>query len=149
MIHAALSDEIKITLAKAAQAAGTTDIESDVIDMSGYEGVLFLVTFGAITAGAVTSIKAQQGAASNLSDAADLEGTGIAVADDDDGQTFVIDVYKPRERYVRAVVDRATQNAVVGEIYALLYGAKELPVTNTVANTLTLERHTSPAEGTA
>lgn len=49
-----------------------------------------IVGFGTITASAVTSIKVQQGAASDLSDAADLLGTGITVAADDDNQIVAV-----------------------------------------------------------
>lgn len=145
-----LSNHVKFTLAEAATVAGTADIESAVYDMAGFEGIVFMTTFGTITSGAVTSIKAQQGTDATVTDAADLLGSAITVADDDDGQTFMIDIYRPRERYVRCVVDRGTQNAVVGEIYALQYDKRGvLPIVNTVANTLTLETHVSPAEGTA
>ncbi len=92
-----LAQKNKITqaIAPAAGVAGTTDINGATLDMSGFEGVLMKVTFGAITASAVTSIKAQQGAASDLSDTADLLGTGQTIADTDDEKVFYIDLYKP------------------------------------------------------
>jgi len=143
-----LSKNTKLTRVSNAVAAGTTDINSSVIDMQNYEGVMFIVAFGAITAGAVTSIKAQQGAQSDLSDAADLEGTGVTVGDDDDNKVFYLDVYRPRERYVRCVVDRGTQNAVVDGIIAIQYGPKKMPTTHD-SSTVEGESHVSPAEGTA
>lgn len=145
-----LSKVCVIKRVKAATAAGTGDtISSDIVDTAGYAGCMFVTTFGAITAGAVTTIKAQQGAASDLSDAADLAGSGISVADDDDGQTFVVDINQPRERYLRLQVVRATQNAAIGEIYAILYGPRSLPQSSDVANNVTVETHVRPAEGTA
>ncbi|HFD38541.1 MAG TPA: hypothetical protein ENJ31_01640 [Anaerolineae bacterium] len=131
-------------------AAGTTDINGATLDMQGYEGVLMVVTFGAIVAGAVTSIKAQQGAQSNLSDAADLAGTGQTVADDDDEKTFYIDLYRPTERYVRLVVDRGTQNATVAEALYIQYGqqgGRKSPSSH--GSNVSGEMHASPAEGTA
>jgi hypothetical protein len=139
----------KLTLVEAATAAGTTDVESAIVDCAGYQGVVFFTTFGVITAGAVTSIKVQQDIDAAGATMADLLGSGITVADDDDGQTFAIEIYRPRERYLRCVVDRATQNAVVGEIYAIRYGARTGPQTNTVTDLLTAEIHVGPAEGTA
>jgi hypothetical protein len=127
--------------------AGTADIEGAVIDRQGFEGVLIEVVFGAITAGAVTSIKAQQGEAANLSDAADLEGTGQDVADDDDNKTFFIDVYKPEERYLRLYVDRATQDAVVASATYWLYEPTVKPTTHGTG--VSGELHVSPAEGAA
>lgn len=150
-MHAhALSENVRLTLVEAATAAGTTDIESAGVDMSDWEGVMLFTTVGTITSGAVTSWKVQQSDDDGVTDAySDLEGTGITIADDDDGQTFGTDLYRPKKRYVRAYIDRGTQNAVVGEIYALRYNGLRLPATNTVADTLTLELHVSPAEGTA
>jgi len=144
-----LNKNVKISQAitVTAGAAGTSDINGTTLDMSGFDGVLMVVTFGAITGSAVTSIKAQQGAASNLSDAADLSGTAQTVADTDDEKTFYIDLYKPTERYVRLVVDRGTQNAVVASAEYIQYGAKVAPTTH--GSNVSGETHISPAEGTA
>ena len=139
---------LEFVRAKAAVAAGTTDQTSSWIDTANCEGVMFAVVFGAITSGAVTSIKAQQAQISDGTGAADLEGTAIPVADTDDDKIFLLDVYRPRERYVACVVDRGTQNAVIDAIIAIPYGAKVVPVTqgSTVGGS---ECHVSPAEGTA
>lgn len=144
-----LGSNTKITQAitPTAGAAGTTDINGATLDMQGFEGVLMMVTFGAITASAVTSIKAQQGAQSDLSDAADLAGTGQTVADSDDEDIFVIDLYRPAERYVRVVVDRGTQNAVVSSATYIQYGAANAPTSH--GSTVNSETHVSPSEGTA
>ena len=144
-----LSYDVKISsaIAPAAGVAGTSDIEGTTLDMKGFEGVLMVIRFGAITSGAVTSIKAQQGDESDLSDAADLEDTGQTIADDDDEETFYIDLYRPQERYVRLYVDRGTQNAVVASAHYIQYGAGLVPVTHGTA--VSGETHISPDEGTA
>ena len=141
-----LSANVKVTKVKAATAAGTTDINSDGVDMQDFESVLFIVTFGVITAGAVTSIQADQ-SADNSSFAA-LLGTKVVVAADDDDETFWLEIVKPGDRYVRLTVDRATQNAVVGEIYAIQGGASLKGITQNVTDKVTGELHISPAEGT-
>lgn len=141
--------KVSTAITPTAGVAGTSDINGTALDMQGWEGVMVIVRMGAITANAVTSIKMQQGAASNLSDGADLEGTSITVADDDDDQTFVIDLNKPRERYVRVVVDRGTQNAVVASAEYIQYGPRKLPTTQNATDLVTFEGHVSPAEGTA
>lgn len=144
-----LSKSAKFTTAitQAEGVAAQTDINGAILDMKGFEGVLMCVRFGAITAGAVTSIKAQSGAASNMSDAADLLGTGQTVAADDDNEMFIIDLVKPLERYVRVVVDRGTQDAVVEDAFYVQYGAREQPVTQ--GSGINSEVHVSPIEGTA
>lgn len=139
-----------VKLAKAATAAGTGDtLSTSVIDTAGYAGCAFIVTFGAITANAVVTIKANQGEDSGLSDTADIEGSAISVADDDDGQTFVVDINQPTDRYVRLQITRATANAVVGEIYAILYGPRSLPKDMSATDLVTVETHIAAAEGTA
>lgn len=146
-----LSASVKMTQAITVTngAAGTSAINGVTLDMSGFEGVLVAVTFGPIVAGAVTSIKMQQGQASNLSDAADLVNTGQTIADTDDEKTFYIDLFKPRERYVRLVVGRGTQNATVASATYFQYGSpKTVPVPSHGTN-VAGETHIAPAEGTA
>ena len=129
--------------------AAATDLTGAILDMQGYESVLMVVTFGVITGAAVTSIKAQQDTAIAMGTAADLIGTGQTIADDDDDETFYIDLHRPMERYVRLYVDRATQNAVVASAWYIQYngGALKMPVTH--ASGVSGEFHSEPAEGTA
>jgi hypothetical protein len=141
-----ISEDIKITPALA-YASGTADRNGATLDMKGFDGVLMVVQLATVAAGAVTSIKAQQGAASNLSDAADLAGTGVAIAADDDDEVKYIDLWQPRERYVRVVVDKDGSNACAESAVYIQYRARELPTTH--AATVTGEAHLAPAEGTA
>ena len=145
-----LTEEVKTQVAITATegAANTTDINGAVVDCAGFDGLRMCVLFGAITAGAVTSIKAQQGTNATVTDAADLVGTGVTVAVADAAKLFIIDIHGIRERYARVVVDRGTSNAVVEAAWYELYHPKELPVTQH-ANVKTLELHVSPIEGTA
>jgi hypothetical protein len=117
--------------------------------MQNHETCLMVVQFATIAASAVTSIKAQQGAASDMSDAADLEGTGITVAADDDNQLFWIEVTKPQERYVRLYVDKDATNACAESAVYYIGGGKCFPEDNNVDDTITGELHVSPDEGTA
>lgn len=143
-----LSKDLKIVQAVTitAGAAGTSDINGTTLDCSGFEEVLVAVQFGAIVSGAVTSIKWQEGDASDLSDAADVAGTAQTIADTDDDKVFYINVVKPRGRYGRVVVDRGTQNATCSAMY-YLRGARTLPVSH--GTNVSGETWISPAEGTA
>lgn len=144
-----IGKELKFTQVKTAVAAGTSDINSDTIDMQNWDGVLFITSFGTITSGAVTSVKVQQDTDSGAGTMADLLGSGQAVADSDSDQCVVHDLYKPLERYVRIVVDRATQNAVLNSIVAIQYRGSKTPATNDSATVVALKSLISPAEGTA
>ncbi len=144
-----LSHDAKITRAilPSEGAAAATDLNGAILDMSGFDSVLMVVTFGEITAGAVTGIRAQQDTAVAMGGAADLLGSAQVVADDDDDQVFYIDLHQPLERYVRVVVDRATQNAVVAEALYIQYNARSKPTTHGTG--VSGETHGSPAQGTA
>ena len=127
------------------KAADDEALTGAVVDTKGHKGVCFYVI--ALQGEALSfSIKAQQGAAANMSDAADLLGSSVAFTTgaSADGQA-VLDIKEPRERYVRAVVTvpdaaAATPTACI----AVLYGGDVLPESNTNA-----EIHVNPAEGTA
>lgn len=125
-------------------AAGTADINGTSIDMEGFEGCLFIVTFGAIVSGAATSIKVAQSADDSTFN--DLAGSAQTIADTDDEKIFYVDVYKPLDRYLRLIVDRGTQNATV-TAHAIQYGARKWPTTH--GTNVSGETHVSPAEGTA
>lgn len=146
-----LGPGVKVTRVKVAVAAGTGDtIQSDAVDMAGFEGVMFVVQFGTITATAVTTVKGQQSATAGLAGTeADLLGTAQSVADSDDGKATVLDIYRPGKRYVNCAVVRATANVVIDGILAIQYGAAVTPTTNDATTVTGREVHISPAEGTA
>lgn len=143
-----LYKEAKISQAitPTAGAAGTSDIDGAALDMSGFESVTTIITLGAITANAVTSIKMQQSDSSG-SGYSDLTGTSITVADDDDEEIKVIALVKPEKRYVRVQVARSTQNAVVASAEYIQLGAMKAPTTQPTG--VEGESHVSPVEGTA
>ena len=138
-----LSKNSKLIKVKAGQASGTDLITSDTVDMQGFEGVMI---FGSIaTANAGNYAKARQGDNSAMSDGADLAGTKIVPGDN--GDSFLIDLYRPSKRYVDVQVVRGAATNT-GDIYALLYDAPRKAPTSQGA-TIDAELHVSPAEGTA
>ena len=144
----ALSQEVQIrTALDYASAAAVRN--GAVFDMSGFEGVLMVVKFAAVAAAGVFSIKVQQDTAVGMGAAADLAGTAIAVANDDDEQIFILDIYQPKERYVRVVVVKDATNVSAEMAFYIGYGARTLPVVQTLVDKVTYELHVSPVEGTA
>lgn len=130
-----------------AVAVGTTTVTSSVVDTAGYEGVRFIVAFGAITDG-TPNIQGQQGQQSNGSDAANLAGTDVAMLDTDDNSLGILDIYRPIERFVRCQVVRGgATGSVIDGIVAELYGPAALPVARD-ATVGAQKLLASPAEGT-
>lgn len=128
--------------------AAATALNGAVLNLQTYgaDRVLMVVTFGVITTNAVTSIKAQTDAAVAFSTPQDIVGSSQTVADDKDDLTFLIDIINPPEPFVRLVVSRATQNAVVAAAHYLVYGLRNKPYTQTIAG---VEIHRDKGLGTA
>ena len=140
-------NKISIAVTTTAGAAGATAINGAVVDMANFDEVTVVVAFGAIVSGAVTSIKWQEGDAANLSDAADVAGTNQVIADTDDDKAFYINIVRPRKRYGRVVISRATQNATVGSAVYIQCEPRTIPVTQ--GTNVSGEFWVSPALGTA
>lgn len=150
-MSAFLSEGVKVTQAitTAAGASGTGTINGATLDMQGFEGVMIVVAMGPVASSGPVTLKVQQDESSGMGSAADLEGTGITVADDKDNTSFIIDIRRPRERYLRVVAARHTSNAsTVGSALYFQYDARNRPVTQS-ADITTRETWINVAEGTA
>jgi hypothetical protein len=135
----------KIVQVKTVTADGTSAINSDGVDVSGYEGVVFFSTFG--TAATGNLIKVQASSDDGVVDGySDLEGTSVSSGASD--ETVASEVKRPVKAWARAVITRGT-SSTMGNIYAILYGPRTLPVSNNVTGTIASESAISPAEGTA
>jgi hypothetical protein len=137
-----LSNGVKITKVSDPSTAATTAVNSASVDMTGFEGVLFLTSFG--TAAAGNLVNAAQ--SSDDSSFADLEGTSVSSGTSD--EDVWLDIYRPSERYVRLEAARGT-SSTLGDIWALQYGPRSEPVDNAASGTIAGELHVSPDEGTA
>lgn len=143
-----LSLATKVARSVNATAVGTTGINGAVVDMQDFDGVVFIAQFGTITDG-TPALKAQGGAASDGSDAADLAGTSCAPALTDDNKAVVLDIYRPTQRYLRPVIVRGgATGAVLDSVIAIQYAPKKKPTTNDATVAVT-EAWVSPAVGTA
>lgn len=131
-------------------ASGTAARYSSGVDFANIEWAIFIVKMATIAAGGTNSLKLQQSSDDASADAyADLEGTGVTVAADDDNQVFVLAIEKPRERYVRLYVSKDGSNACAESAVVVTGGGRTLPDLASVADAVTAEWHVSPAEGTA
>lgn len=127
-------------------ASGTANRNGAILDMAGWDGVLAFVKMATLAAGAVGDIHMEQDTAVGGGTMADLAGTAIAIADNDDNQMFVIDLYRPLEQYVRVVVTKDGANAQAEFAFYLQYRGRKLPVASMGADEY--ELHISPSEGT-
>jgi len=131
--------------------AGTSDVDSGSVDTDGYDGVMFIVLPGIISASGAISVKAAQSSDDGSTDGySDIAGTLQGpTADTDDNKAIVIDIYRPKKRYVRVHTTRGDGgNSVINALVALLYHAGNEPVVQG-STVFGCEVFNSPAEGTA
>jgi hypothetical protein len=111
-------------------AAGTTDVNSAVIDTSGYRGVAFLPIFGdnADTATFTGKIQGSANGTTGWTDITDASFTFTAGASDTDNELGGASVYSPLYQYVRFVSDRGVANTVLAGLLVILYSPTEIEV---------------------
>lgn len=131
-------------------SAGTSDVNSGIVDTRGYQGIAFMVLLGAIATSGSVSIKLQHGDSPTLSDAQDIAGSAIGpTSDTDDNKVIITEVYRPVKRYLRVVTTRGDGgNSSIDGLVAFLYLPHSAPVTfgSTVYGA---EFFNSPSSGTA
>jgi hypothetical protein len=125
--------DAKILAVENAAAAGTSLLTTEVVDMQGFDSVCFVVKLGDVTDTCELTLTAKTNTADSTSSPAPTvlsdTVTFTAGASDADNKLLMLDLHKPRDRYVFATLARATANAVVDGIFAILYNAHERPVT--------------------
>lgn len=121
----------KITRVLAAQADGTGTQSGDILDMSGFEGVLFIAKFDDVDTTAVITLQAQQNTINSATGMATITETATftAGASDADDDLLVLDIHKPTKRYIRPQVVIATANATTACVIAIQYGPSKSPIT--------------------
>lgn len=140
-----LSNDVKVIKVADHSTAATSGVTSASVDTAGYEGVMFLTSFG--TAAAGNTLKAQQSSDDGGSDDfSDLAGTSVSSGSSD--EDVWLDIYRPGKQYVRVVAARGT-SSTLESVWAILYGPRQAPVDNTTTGTIVGELHVTPDEGTA
>jgi len=130
-------------------AANNTDSNSDRIDMSCWEGAIFIATITDSESTGVATQTIQQNTADSDSGMAALASGAstdtCVVTDDLNNQLLKTAVHKPLERYIQAVRTSATANIAFGTQIVILYGCKKLPVADH-STVLDSDEVISPAE---
>jgi hypothetical protein len=124
-----LLDDIQITQISNGATAGTTPVTSSIINMSGYDGVLFIASMGTVTNGSVLTLQCNQNTANSTSGMAEITGaiTAAVTASSSSNTLMVLDVYRPLEQYLEAVWTPTTDNAALNCIIAIQYKASKKP----------------------
>lgn len=126
-----LLKDCKITRVMNAVAAGTTDQESDRVDMTGFDSVIFILLMGDNADTATIGLIAKSNAADSTSGSTtEKTGTNTALtATSGDNKLVIVDLHRPTLRYAYVTVDRGTANVVIDGVIAIQYNSKAQPIT--------------------
>jgi len=143
-----LKEAVEIDRIKIKVAAGQATTTSDVVDMSAFESVMFLIALGTVTATGICTAKIQQSDASG-SGFADLEGSSIvSTGTGSSNKIMQMELINPQKRYLKVVAVTSVANVEIDSIVAHKFGAKKVPITAN-ADIDVAEQNIAPAEGTA
>lgn len=112
-------------------SAGTSTVNSNIVDAKGYNAVCWLVDMGGNTTGAVITATAQDNTA-NSSTGMTAVGTAATytdVAGESANTLLITEVINSQKRYQRCQVTRATQNSVINTIIGIFFQTDTKPVT--------------------
>jgi hypothetical protein len=111
-------------------AASQATTVGEIIDTAGFGGACFIYKLGTVTDAAAVTLKIYQGSNATVSDVAELASASavIAAASSDSEQRLVVDVVKPRERYLRPTIVTADQNVEIDDAICILYNPDVMPV---------------------
>ena len=121
----------------AVSAANNTDDNSSRLDMTGYDGVIFMTTITDSTALGTCTLSIQENSADSDTGMTEITGATITATsasnDDLNDELLIVDCYKPQERYVQGTRVTATQNGAFGQIIAIRYNAAKPPITQSTS----------------
>lgn len=130
-MHMSPAERMAFSLEVSPQSiAASSAANGNGVDMQGWDGVLFVLAVGAIDG--TQDMKAQSDDNSGFSSPTDITGASITqVTATGDDKLYLLDVWRPSERYVRAVVTNgAGATADFQAVIAIRYrGTGIFPVT--------------------
>lgn len=113
-------------------AGSSIDDNSDIVDTDDCEGVLFVVPIEDSVDTGVATLTIEQNSANSDSGMAALAGavaTATSAANDDlNGTVLMVDIYRPRDRYIQGVLSSTTADIAYGTMIAIKYGRRVHPV---------------------
>lgn len=123
----------KITVVADAAVAAQTEVLTSVLDMAGWDGVMFIALMGDVTTACVLTLTAKGNSANSTSSPTPVTQVASAAFTADgtsaDNKAIVVDLYDPILQYAFASLTRTAANAVVGGIIAIQYQAAFRPTT--------------------
>lgn len=123
-----LGKNVEIDLVQDGLSAGQTDPDSSSVDMAGFESVMFIGIIGDQTATG-TAVLAAEGSTDDSTFVAITNGSVTGPANSDDS-LLIIDVVRPKDRFIRVAMTLATDDTTWGGTIAIRYNGRKPPFTS-------------------
>ena len=112
-----------------AGSASATPTKGSIIDMQGWEGVMFLAEMGDVLNTADVDLRV---AGADVNDTGQMallvgEAGGVADATSFDDKVVALDVFKPRQQFLEVQLFHQTADAPFDSILAIQYRGGEMP----------------------
>lgn len=137
--------DAKFIVVETSAVAGTSTLTTDVVDTLGFQSIAFVAMLGGVTDTSVLALTAKGNSADSVSSPTPTTYAGAATftagASDAANKLMIVDIEKPRDRYVFATLARGTANAVVNGIIAILYNGEIRPTVQ--GSTVLVSTHTN------
>lgn len=112
-------------------AAGQVKTTSDIINMSGYEGVLFVVELGTLLETGTLDAYVEQNTINSVTGMARLATTTVHTVTAANAllakSCILVDVWQPREQFLQCNITPGVANAVILGITAIRYRGTKRP----------------------
>lgn len=136
----ALLHDVKITTV-APTATGTTTIDGSALDMSGFEGALFIVRLGSPAINNNLRVRQCDTTGGTYADL-----TGTLVGNHASDSPLIVDVFRPQEQFLKYQITRGT-TSTIDAVTVIQYHAGARPTSQPSGTQA--EAWSWPVEGTA
>jgi hypothetical protein len=107
-MHDALSDSTLVAL-DIAPISSSANVNGTVMDMQGWDGIQYAFQLGTMASGATYDARIVSSANANMSGATNITNAALVqVAVTGNANIYVIDVWRPTDRYLRSATQPAT-----------------------------------------
>jgi hypothetical protein len=129
MHHQAPSDSQLVSIDVPSQIA-SANVNGTVIDMQGWDGCEYVFNLGAMTSSATFDARIVSSANANMSGATNVTNAALTqVTTATPNNVFIIDVWRPTDRYLRSATQPATANTQFASVARRYRRAGILPPT--------------------
>jgi hypothetical protein len=139
MNHLSLSDSTLVAQDIAPQSA-SANVNGTAMDMLGWDGIQYVFSLGTIASGGTFDARIVSSANANMSGATNITNAALTqVVSATPNNAFIIDVYRPSDRYLRSATQPATAATLLCSVATRYRRTGILPATASALQTVKVQ----------